>query len=89
MFGREVNLPNGPFILALVAQMPIFPLFIVRSGFRRYTIIVREPIRLARTGGQRDEAIIPAVKQWCRVLEEVTARHWSQWFAFVPLFTKS
>lgn len=88
MFGREVDLPNGPFILALVARMPIYPLFIVRSGFRRYTIIVREPISIARTATARDEAIIPAVDQWCRVLEAVTTRHWDQWFTFVPLFTK-
>ena len=89
MFHRRMELPNGPFILALVAGMPIFPLFIVRSGFRRYTIIVREPITLARTGGSREEAIGPAVQQWSAVLQNVIAQHWDQWFAFAPLFTNA
>ena len=89
LFGRKVDLPNGPFILALAAQMPIYPLFIVRSGFRRYTIIVRPPITVTRTLGQRDAAIAAAVEQWCDALENVTARHWHQWFAFVPLFARS
>src|SRR5437016_2897105 len=29
-FNREILLPNGPFVLSLVAQTPIYPLFIVR-----------------------------------------------------------
>ena len=86
IFGREIALPNGPFILALVAQLPVFPLFIVRSGFRRYTIIVREPISIARGSVNRDDDIIPGVAQWCAVLQSVIAQHWDQWFAFVPIF---
>ena len=35
LFGHEVQLPNGPFVLALVAQIPIYPLFIARFGCRR------------------------------------------------------
>ncbi len=86
IFNHEVDLPNGPFILGLVARMPIFPLFVVRSGFRRYTIIVREPITITRRSNSRDEDIIPGVEQWCHVLQSVVAQHWDQWFAFVPMF---
>lgn len=86
MFNHAVDLPNGPFILALVAQRPIFPLFIVRSGFRRYTIIVREPIDVRRGGGSRDEDIAAPVGQWCAVLQNVIDQHWDQWFAFIPIF---
>ncbi len=86
IFGREIDLPNGPFILALVARLPIFPLFIVRSGFRRYTIIVRDPITIERHGANRDDDIVPGVAQWCVALQSVIAQHWDQWFAFVPIF---
>ena len=85
MFGHTVIVPNGPFILALVAQVPIYPLFIARSGYRRYHIIVGEPITVPRTHS-RDEAIATAVSQWCAVLERVVAQHWDQWFAFAPIF---
>ena len=44
LFGENVRLPDGPFMLAFVAQVPIFPLFIVRTSFHHYKIIAREPI---------------------------------------------
>lgn len=89
LFGKEVRLPNGPFVLALVAQMPIYPLFIARSGYRSYQVIVREPIRVPRTSGTREEDIEEGVAKWCAVLEEIIAPRWDQWFAFTPIFPGS
>ncbi len=86
IFGREVSIPNGPFILALAAGVAIFPLFIVRLGYRRYGIIVHEPFRVLRTSSGRDADIGAAVAQWCRALELVVTQHWAQWFAFAPIF---
>ncbi len=87
LFGGEARIPNGPFVLALVAQTPIYPLFIARTGCRRYRIIVREPIRL-RASGDRETDITRGVTEWCTVLEEVVAAHWPQWFAFTPIFAR-
>lgn len=86
LFGEQVRLPNGPFVLAQVAQMPIYPLFIARSGYRSYQIIVREPITVLRTGRDRENDIAQAVEKWCRVLEQILAERWDQWFAFAPGF---
>ncbi|CAN5557689.1 hypothetical protein BH18VER1_BH18VER1_04030 [soil metagenome] len=87
LFGRSVALPNGPFTLALVSEVPIFPLFIVRSGYRRYRIIVRAPIAVQRTpSGSRDAAVAGALARWGAVLEQVIAENWDQWFALVPAF---
>ena len=87
LFGQTVAIPTGPFTLALVAQVPIFPLFIVRAGYRRYQIIVREPIIAQRNGaGGRDGAVDDAMARWCVVLEQVIAQNWHQWFALVPAF---
>jgi phosphatidylinositol dimannoside acyltransferase len=86
LFGIKVWLPNGPFVLAQVAGVPIYPLFIARAGHRSYQIIVREPITVLRTGRAREDDIADAVVKWCAVLEEVIARSWAQWFAFVPIF---
>ena len=87
LFDREVHLPNGPFVLGLIAQVPIYPLFIARAGCRSYQIIVREPIRLANSG-QRELDIAHGVNQWCAVLEEIVASRWHQWFAFTPVFAR-
>lgn len=86
LFGRRVRVPDGPFVLAQVAQAPIYPLFIARSGYRSYQIIVREPIVVLRSGREREDDIAPAVTQWCRVLEQIIAERWDQWFAFAPGF---
>jgi lauroyl/myristoyl acyltransferase len=86
MFGKAVDLPSGPFTLALVAQKPIFPLFIVRAAHHRYRIIVREPILVTRSGRRRDD-IATAAAEWSRVLESIVAPHWDQWFAFAPIFS--
>jgi len=86
LFGRQVRLPNGPFVLAQVAEVPIYPLFIARSGYRSYQIIVREPIAVLRSGRDREEDIAQAVEKWSRVLEQLIAERWDQWFAFAPAF---
>jgi lauroyl/myristoyl acyltransferase len=85
LFGTEAKIPNGPFVLGLVTQTPIYPLFITRTGCRRYQVIVREPIHL-RPSGDRGTDIAKGVAEWCAVLEETVAKHWDQWFAFTPIF---
>lgn len=85
-FGRKLLLPNGPFSLALVADVSIYPLFVVRAGYQRYRIIADNPIRAARSGGSRDEDIAAAMKQWSSVLEKTITTYWPQWYAFTPVF---
>lgn len=86
LFGRAVQIPAGPFSLAQVAHVPIFPLFIVRDGYQRYRILVHEPIEVGRTDRARDEDIAVATQKWCAVLEETIAQQWDQWFSLVPIF---
>ena len=84
-FSRQVFLPNGPFVLSLVSETPIYPLFIIRIGFRKYRIIAREPIVCFRKNGPRDQVIADSMQNWARVLEGIVSEHWGQWFAFAPL----
>jgi len=84
-FNREILLPNGPFVLSLASETPIYPLFIVRTGYRKYKIIARKPIVSFRNAASRDEVIADAMQNWARVLEEVVSCYWPQWFAFTPL----
>jgi len=87
LFGTNVQLPNGPFVLAQVAGVPIYPLFIARAGYRRYQVIVYEPIVVVRTSHSREKDIADAVTKWCAVLEETVSHRWDQWFAFIPIFS--
>jgi lauroyl/myristoyl acyltransferase len=85
LFGKDVFLPTGPFVLSLVAETPIYPLFIVRSGFRRYKIIAHPPIACLKGDRPREMEIAAALQEWSRVLEETITRYWSQWYAFTPV----
>ena len=87
MFNRQALLPTGPFVLALAAQVPIFPLFIIRAGFRRYKIVARAPITCVRSGGLRDADIATAMQQWANVLAQMISNDWRQWHAFTPVFS--
>jgi lauroyl/myristoyl acyltransferase len=86
LFGQRVLLPTGPFVLALVSQVPIYPLFVVRSGYRQYKIITHEPITCARSSKSRDEDVASAMQEWSAVLENEIMIHWRQWHAFTPVF---
>jgi lauroyl/myristoyl acyltransferase len=85
LFNREVFLPNGPFVLSLVSATPIYPLFIIRTGYRKYKIVTQQPIVCFRGDGSRGEVIAKAMQNWAAMLEQIVRGYWPQWFAFAPL----
>jgi len=87
LFGQSVMLPDGPFMLAFVAEAPIYPVFILRTCYHHYKIIAHQPIHCLRRGRDRDSTIAEAMEEWTCTLEKVIAGHWSQWFSFVPIFS--
>ncbi len=88
LFGKPLQIPAGPFALAMAARVPIFPLFVVRVGRRHYRLVTRQPIEVIRTR-DRAESFERAVAQWIEQLENVVASHWYQWFTFEPYFEES
>ena len=67
----------------MAARVPIYPLFIVRRGRRRYRLVVTKPIEVIRTRN-REEAFERAMSEWTRELERVIRAGWFQWFTFAP-----
>jgi len=86
-FGRPATVPAGPFALALTAHVPIYPVFVVRLGRRRYRLITGRPIEITRTRN-RDEDFARGVAQWMEQLEIVVRECWFQWFTFEPYWTE-
>ena len=84
LFGRKTELPAGPFALAMAAHVPVFPLFIIRVGRRRYRLLACHPIQIERTSRKRDDDIRRAIDKWTSELEPVIRSAWFQWFAFEP-----
>ncbi|MEA2240184.1 MAG: phosphatidylinositol dimannoside acyltransferase [Thermoanaerobaculia bacterium] len=83
VFGQPTRVPAGPFALALAARVPIYPVFVVRLGRRRYRLMTSRPIELVRSRN-RDADFARAVEQWVEELERAIAEGWFQWFTFDP-----
>jgi predicted LPLAT superfamily acyltransferase len=83
LFGYSMEVPAGPFALAMAAGVPIYPLFIFRRGHRRYRLLVAKPFHVIRTRN-RAESFERAVSRWTVELEHAVRSAWFQWFTFVP-----
>lgn len=81
LFGKAIELPAGPFALAMTARVPIYPTFVVRMGHRRYLLRADPPIHITRSS-DRDADFAAAAKTWTATLEEVIRGAWYQWFMF-------
>jgi predicted LPLAT superfamily acyltransferase len=84
LFHRRIMIPSGPFALAMAARVPIFPIFVMRHGRRRYRLVTCKPIMVERRTRNRDEAIDTAIAAWTAQLELVLREGWYQWFTFEP-----
>jgi lauroyl/myristoyl acyltransferase len=82
LFGRSTAIPTGPFALSMATGATVYPLFIVRRGWRRYRVITGEPFVCLRTGRDREMDIRASVETWKTLLERVVRAHWYQWFTF-------
>ena len=83
------QLPKGPFTLAMVTDAALYPIFVIRTGYRLYRIEAYTPIRLNRDREARKIALQEAAEQWSALLREVVTRNWSNWFVFEAVFTRS
>lgn len=83
LFGKPMRVPAGPFALSMAARVPIYPLFIMRLGHRRYRLIVGAPFEVKRTA-DRAAAFDLATARWTRELEDAVRAGWYQWFTFEP-----
>ncbi|MGI9241982.1 MAG: hypothetical protein ACR2RV_14360, partial [Verrucomicrobiales bacterium] len=86
--GAPMRLPLGPHVLSLATGCPIFPLFVVRDGWRRYRILTLPPLpRLVRERGvPKSEVIAGSQEAWGTVLSGVLRQNWHQWLEFEPVF---
>jgi lauroyl/myristoyl acyltransferase len=81
LFGCDVEVPAGPFALSMTARVPVYPIFVVRRGWRRYLLRAEAPFEVVRSR-DRDADFAAAARAWTAVLEQVIRDDWQQWFAF-------
>lgn len=84
--GVEWQVPQGPFLLALVSKVEIHPVFIIRMGYRRYRVMAKEAIGVKVVGRDKQGAMRVAAQAWSETIRPVMEKHWMQWFVFEPVF---
>jgi KDO2-lipid IV(A) lauroyltransferase len=85
LFGRAFPLPAGPAVLARTARVPMLPVFALREGRRRFRLVFRPPIEVARTA-DRDADLAAGMAQVAGDIEHAIRRAPNQWFAFRELW---
>ena len=84
------RLPKGPFVLAQVTGAPIHPVFILRTGWRRYRIKALPAFHCKAQARDREAGVEIAARHWVDdVLLPVVREHWTQWFVFESAFEKT
>ncbi len=86
LFGRPVPLPPGPAALARAAGVAILPVFVVRTGRRRYRLVFRDAIRPTRTRDRRAD-VERATREIGAQIEWAIRSAPHQWFLFRRLWT--
>jgi len=83
--GLRIRLPKGPLVLARVTGAACYPVFITRSGWRRYRIVFQAPLQLPpRVRGEDKEA----AAIWAEAVYQHVRQHWNQWFVFEPALVR-
>lgn len=84
-FGREATFQEGPVMLAARTGAVILPIFALREGLDRSTVLIEEPVPLVYDdrGAVDTQATLRAV---VAVLERVIAAHPDQWLVFAPVW---
>jgi lauroyl/myristoyl acyltransferase len=82
-FDTAWPIPEGPFRLAQATGAVVVPVFLRRTGYRRYAVMVEPAIEVA---ARRDpNALHEAAQRATAALERFVRAHPNQWFHFLPL----
>jgi KDO2-lipid IV(A) lauroyltransferase len=84
-FGRPVRFPSGPARLALSADAPLIPGFILRRFDDSFMVAFEPPVAVP-AAGTREEKILAMTQGFARVVEALVRENASQWCTFYSVF---
>ncbi len=84
-----MKIPTGPFVLAQISGAPIFPLFVKRSGYRKYCVVAHDPFLIKNDRAQRNELREEGLGKWMKILISMLKKNHRQWLVFEPAFFDS
>jgi len=83
---KIMKIPAGPFVLAQISGAPIFPLFVKRSGYRKYCVVAHDPLFIENDRTRRNELQKEGLSRWMGILISTLRKNHRQWLMFDPAF---
>jgi len=77
-FGKQAPTTPGLAVMAIRSGAPVVPAFMIRNGFRKHLLLVKEPIELVLTGDMEKDVEIN-MQRFTRVLESMIRQYPDQW----------
>jgi KDO2-lipid IV(A) lauroyltransferase len=77
-FGRKVPTTSGLAVMALRSGAPVLPVFMIRNGFQKHRLIVKEPLELIHTGDFRKD-VEANTQLFNDTLESIIRQYPDQW----------
>jgi len=78
-FGRKAPTTPSLAVLAMKTGAPVLPVFMIRNGFQKHRLIIKEPLELIRTGDIKKD-VESNTQLFNDTLESMIRRHPDQWF---------
>ncbi len=79
LFGEKVPTSRGIAAIAMKTGAPVVPVFMVRNGFLRHSIVCKPPLKIEREGAPIEELIYRNARKINALLEELVRRDPSEW----------
>jgi predicted LPLAT superfamily acyltransferase len=80
--GSPAAFPTGPWQIAAATGAPVVPVFLVKTGWRRYRFETYEPIQVEAPRRDRARVIEEHVASFAKLVGTLAAMHPYQWFNF-------
>jgi KDO2-lipid IV(A) lauroyltransferase len=77
-FGRKVPTTAGLAVMAIKSGAPVLPVFMIREGFEKHRLIIRDPLELVLTGNFKQD-VEDNTQLFNRVLESIIRQYPEQW----------
>jgi KDO2-lipid IV(A) lauroyltransferase len=78
-FGRKAPTTPGLAVLAMKTGAPVVPVFMVRDGYRKHRLLIKEPLVLINTGDVKRD-VEANTELMNRTLESMIRQYPDQWF---------
>jgi KDO2-lipid IV(A) lauroyltransferase len=78
-FGRKAPTTPSLAVLAMKTGAPVLPVFMIRNGFQKHRLIIKEPLKLIRTGDIKKD-VEANTQLFNDSLESMIRQHPDQWF---------